>query len=130
MRCRFATKEEFQDFIVRFEWRAHKKSYNSGFFIRGTDTFKNQIQIGPGADGQLFANRKEGKGVPELHKPGGEWNSWEVTCIGSKVMLKVNGKLAWEVDNFKPMKGPLGIESYGSALDFKNLRIKVIEPKK
>ncbi len=37
------TKEEFDDFIVRFEWRPAKKGYNSGFFIRG-----RQIQMAQG----------------------------------------------------------------------------------
>jgi hypothetical protein len=119
------TKDEFADFIVRFEWRPHKKGYNSGFFIRGN----NQIQMFQRDAGLLFGYTKQTKGVPELHKEPGEWNEWEVTCIGTKVALKVNGKLAWEIDNFKPKKGTLGIEAEGSAIDFRNLRIKVIEPK-
>jgi len=120
------TKDEFTDFVVRFQWRPHKKGYNSGFFIRGN----NQIQMLQSDCGHLLTNPKETKGVPDLHKPPGEWNEWEVACIGTKVSLKVNGKLAWEIDTFKPKKGPLGIEAEGHAIDFKNLRIKVIEAKR
>jgi hypothetical protein len=118
------TKDEFEDFIVRFEWRPAKKGYNSGFFIRGS----NQIQMAQGGAGQLFG-AKESKAVPQLHKEPGEWNEWEVSCIGPKVGLKVNGKLAWEVDNFKPVKGPIGIEAEGHYIDFKNIRLKKIEKK-
>jgi hypothetical protein len=115
------TTESFEDFVVRFEWRPKKKGYNSGFYLRGT----NQIQMQQQNAGQWTVGKKT-KGAPDLHKPPGEWNEWEVTCIGSKVSLKVNGKLAWEIDDFKAKKGPLGIEAEGHYIDFRNLRIKVI----
>jgi hypothetical protein len=62
--------------------------------------------------------------VPQLHKPPGEWNQWEVTCAGPKVSLKVNGQPAWEIDNFKPVRGPLGIEAEGHSIEFRNIRVK------
>jgi hypothetical protein len=49
-----------------------------------------------------------------------------VSCIGPKVSLRVNGELAWEVDDFKPKRGPIGIEAEGAHIDFRNLRIKEI----
>lgn len=116
------TKDSFEDFILRLEWRPAKKGYNSGLFIRGN----NQIQMQQQNCGHLMSNTKETKGVPNLHKAPGEWNEWEVVCIGSKIGLKVNGTQAWEIDTFKAKKGPIGIEAEGHAIDFKNLRIKVI----
>jgi hypothetical protein len=118
-RSHLFTKEKFDDFVVRFEWRPVKKGYNSGFFIRGW----NQIQMAQGGAGMLFGS-KEAKGVPKLHKPPGEWNCWEVTCNGPKLSLKVNGKLAWEIDKFKPVRGPLGVEAEGHAIEFRKMRIK------
>jgi hypothetical protein len=115
------TKDEFDDFVVRFAWRPEKKGYNSGFLLRG-----RQIQIAQGGAGMLFGS-DTAKAVPRLHKPPGEWNEWEVTCIGSKLSLKVNGTLAWEIDDFKPRRGPLGIEAEGHAIDFRDLRIKVLQ---
>ena len=119
-RSHLFTKDQFDDFIVRFEWRPAKKGYNSGFFVRG-----RQIQMAQGVAGMLFG-AKGTRGVPQLHKPPGEWNEWEVTCIGPKVSLKVNGKPAWEIDDFKPVRGPLGIEAEGHAIDFRNIRIKKV----
>ena len=118
-RSHLFTKEEFDDFIVRFQWRPAKKGYNSGFYIRGS----NQIQLAQGGAGQLFG-AKGTKAVPKLHKPPGEWNEWEVSCIGPKVSLKVNGKPAWEIDNFKPVRGALGIEAEGHYIEFRKFRIK------
>lgn len=116
------TEKSYKDFIVRFEWRPKKNGYNSGFFIRGG----NQIQMQQSDAGHLLGV-KGTKGVPKLHKAPGEWNEWEVTCVGSKVALKVNGMPAWEVDHFKAKSGTLGIEAEGHPIDFRNLRIKVIE---
>ena len=119
-RSHLFTKETFEHFIVRFEWRPAKQGYNSGFFVRG-----RQIQMAQGGAGGLFG--PEGpKGVPQLHKPPGEWNEWEVTCIGPNLSLKVNGQPAWEIDNFKSANRPLGIEAEGHCIEFRNMRIKKI----
>jgi hypothetical protein len=122
-RSHLFTKDQFEDFVVRFEWRPAKKGYNSGFFVRG-----RQIQMAQGGAGMLFGS-EVAKAVPKLHKPPGEWNEWEVTCVGTKLSLKVNGKLAWEIDDFKPARRPLGIEAEGHAIDFRNMRIKRLDKK-
>ena len=119
------TKDSFEDFILRLEWRPAKKGYNSGIFIRGN----NQLQMQQQNCGMLMSNTKETKGVPKLHKAPGEWNEWEVVCVGSNVSLKVNGTLAWKIDNFKAKKGTIGIEAEGHRIDFRNLRIKEIGKK-
>ena len=120
-RSHLFTKDSFEDFIVRFEWRPAKKGYNSGFFVRG-----RQIQMAQGGAGMLFRS-EVAKAVPKLHKPPGEWNAWEVTCVGTKLALKVNGKLAWEIDDFKPARRPLGIEAEGHYIEFRNMRVKRLE---
>lgn len=116
------TEKEYDNFVVRFEFRPKKKGYNSGFYIRGG----NQINLAQKDAGRLFGY-KNTKPVPELHKAPGEWNEWEVTCAGPKVTLKVNGQLAWSIDNFKPKRGPIGIQAEGQPIDFRNLRIKVLD---
>lgn len=119
------TQEEFDDFVIRFEFRPVKKGYNSGFFLRGN----NQINLAQKDAGRLMT-AKATKAVPELHKEPGQWNEWEVTCIGPKVSLKVNGKTAWEINDFKPVKGPIGLQAEGQPIDFRNLRIKKVHKEK
>lgn len=117
------TEKKYDNFIVRLEFRPEKKGYNSGLFIRGNNQINlNQKQVG------LLIGHKGTKAVPELHKEPGEWNEWEVSGIGPKVTLKVNGKQAWSIDDFKPTSGTLGLQAEGQHIDFKNLRIKVIAP--
>lgn len=115
------TEKKFQDFVLRFEWRPHRKGYNSGLFVRG-----RQIQIADGSAGMLFGS-KSAPGAPQLHHPPGQWNSWEVICTGSRLVLRVNGKTAWEIDDFRPVALPLGIEAEGHPIDFRNLRIKRLD---
>ena len=116
------TEKEFDNFIIRYQFRPKKKGYNSGFYIRG----KNQINLAQRDAGRLFGY-KNTKAVPDLHKEPGEWNEWEVTCNGPNVTLKVNGKLAWSIDNFRPKSGVIGIQAEGRAIDFKNIRIKSLD---
>ncbi len=116
------TEKKYDDFIVRFEFRPEKKGYNSGFFLRGG----NQINLAQKDAGRLMVS-KSSKAVPELHKEPGEWNEWEVTCIGPRVTLKVNGKEAWTIDDFKAKSGPIGIQAEGQHIDFKNLRVKALK---
>jgi len=115
------TEEKFRDFVLRFEWRPHRKGYNSGLFVRG-----RQIQIADGSAGMLFGSKKA-PAVPQLHHPPGQWNAWEVTCTGNRLVLRVNGKTAWEIDDFRPAESPLGIEAEGHPIDFRNLRIKRLD---
>lgn len=125
-----ASQWDFDDFDVRLQWRAHKKTYNSGFYVRsGKSVGANQINLNAPAVGELIntvpALKGKGKGVPELHKVGGsgEWNDWRVLAVGNKITFWVNGKQAWEVDEFVPARGYLGMQAEGT-IDFKNLRIK------
>lgn len=125
-----ATQWDFDDFDVRLQWRAHKKTYNSGFYVRsGKNVGANQINLNAPAVGELIntvpALKGKGKGVPELHKEGGngEWNDWRVLLVGNKINFWVNGKPAWEIDEFVPARGYLGLQAEGT-IDFRNLRIK------
>ncbi len=122
-RSHLFTAQDYEDFVVRFEWRAKMDGYNSGFFVRG-----KQIQMAQRSVGLLLGS-KNTKGVLELHKPTGEWNQWEVSCAGQKLALKVNGKEAWAIEDFAAKAGPIGIEAEGHPLDFRNLRVRPIEKK-
>src|SRR5437870_3706089 len=92
---------DYEDFDVRFEWRALKKGYNSGFYIRsGRKVNANQINLAQNDCGHLMGGAKGGKAVPELQMAPGEWNAWRVLAVGDKVTFWCNGRLAWEVTGF------------------------------
>mgnify|MGYP001616263512 CR=1 FL=1 len=120
-----ASQWDYEDFDVRFSWKAHKKGYNSGFFVRsGRAVNANQINLAQSDCGHLMGSVPGGKKVPELQNPPGEWNEWRVLVKGDKLTFWCNDKQAWEVTGFKPARGYLGLQAEGHAIDFKNLRIK------
>ncbi len=122
-----ASEKEYRDFTIRFEWRAEKKGYDSGFYIRsGKNVGANQIQLGQGGEGSL-GGVQGAKAVPKMHKPPGEWNAWEVTCVADRVTFVVNGERAWEGTGFQAEKGYFGIQAEGHRLEFRNIRIKEIK---
>lgn len=119
-----ATQWDFTDFEARFQWKALKPGYNSGFFVRSArDKGTNQINLAQKSAGNLMGF-KGGPGVPDLQKEPGEWNEWRVLAQGDKLTFWANGKQAWEVVGFKPARGYLGWQAEGAALDFKNIRVK------
>lgn len=124
-----STDREFADFEMRFEWRAMKDRYNSGFWIRsGPKLGSNQINLAKGAEGKFMANAKGGDPVPQLQKPAGEWNEWRVVVAGENVAFYCNGQKAWEATALKPASGYIGLQAEGAALEFRNLRIREIKP--
>jgi hypothetical protein len=122
-----ASDKEYADFDLRLEWRAHKKGYNSGLFIRsGRNVSANQINLAQSDAGHLMGGAKGGKAVPELQKNPGEWNDWRVLAVGDRVTLWCNGKQAWDVTGFNTRRGYIGLQAEGAAIDFRNMRIKVL----
>lgn len=119
---------DYEDFDMRFQWRAMRARYNSGFYIRSRRKVgNNQINLAKGAEGRFFGGKmKGGKAVPALQKPAMEWNEWRVLVVGDKVKFWCNGKLAWEGTEFQSKNGHIGLQAEGAPLEFRRLRIKEI----
>ena len=77
-----------------------------------------------------------------MSKPAGQWNTMEVTCKGTDIIIVVNGFKVVDVDfatlteplgKFKtpycklPLKGYFGLQSHGKEIAFKNIRIKPLD---
>ncbi len=122
------TQWDYDDFDMRFQWRAMREKYNSGFFIRSARKVRpNQINLAKGAEGRFFGGKmKGGKAVPELQNPPFEWNEWRVRIVGDTVTFWCNGKLAWEGTEFQSKRGHIGLQAEGAPLEIRNLRIKEI----
>lgn len=57
-------------------------------------------------------------------KPSPEWNHYRITGNNGEIKLEVNGKLVTQGRDCVPRKGFLALESEGSEVHFRNLRIK------
>jgi len=120
-----ASQEEYENFELRLEWRGLKPNYNSGVYIRsGKNVGANQINLAQKSCGGLIGGPKGSKPVPELQKEPGEWNEWRIIADGTKLTLHCNGKLAWEISDFKTPKGYIGLQAEGQPMEFRNIRIK------
>jgi len=62
----------------------------------------------------------------ELSKGAGEWNHYYVRGINGEVRLWVNGEEVSGGKDAKPASGYLCLESEGSPIEFKNLRVRVL----
>ena len=123
-----ASQREFADFDVRFQWRAMREKYNSGFFIRsGREVKENQINLSQAAVGKLMSGGQGGDPVPKLQKPVGEWNDWRVLAVGDHVTFWCNGEPAWEVKGFRDRRGYLGLQAEGAPMEFRKIRIKELD---
>jgi len=57
------------------------------------------------------------------------WNHYYVRAIDGEVRLWVNGEEVSGGDNISPASGFLCLESEGAPVEFKNLRLRVLDPK-
>jgi 3-keto-disaccharide hydrolase len=84
----------------------------------GKPTFKPFEPRSP--DGSRSFPRKE------LTKGSGEWNHYYIRAINGEVRLWVNGEEVSGGNNAQPPSGYLCLESEGSPIEFKNLRIRLL----
>ncbi len=64
-----------------------------------------------------------GKDDP-VEKPLGEWNRYEIECVGGTVKLTVNGKLANEGTGGSLTRGRIGLQAEGAEVHFRNVELR------
>jgi hypothetical protein len=89
---------------------------NGDVFAVGTSRMKPFSPTSPDGS-RSFPSKRLSKGV-------GEWNHYYVRCINGEVRLWVNGEEVSGGTGCKPASGYLCLESEGSPVEFKNLRIR------
>ena len=133
------TEEKFRDFVARFEYKIPEKS-NSGFYLRG----RHEIQIADdysrgrptmGGNGAIYQVAPVSKFVS---KAPGEWQKAEVTMVGNKVTLILNGEkvhdsvevnkaTGGELDRNLDQPGPIMLQGDHGSIDFRNIEIKELK---
>jgi hypothetical protein len=136
--------KEIGDAIFHFEFRytriEGKTGYNSGAYVRNSNdgSIWHQAQFGDAKDGYLFgetltADSKKkffnlAKQVKDMRvRPAGEWNTFEVTARGKVLTLWVNGAVTCEFPDCGLAKGRIGLEAEGYRIEFRDLRIKLLD---
>jgi hypothetical protein len=145
------TKKEFSDYHLHVEWRYPDEPTNSGVFVHVNgpdllwpDHFQAQLKYQEAGDfivhgvGQratindtVYTSTQEDRPLlPKVHptneKPAGEWNSYDITCRGNTIELRVNGLLQNTATNCNLTSGAIGLQAEGSRIQFRNLWVEAL----
>jgi hypothetical protein len=131
---------EVGDFVFRVEWRfvpePDARGYNSGVMVRNSADGRawHQAQTGDRSGGYLFGETPADgklrgfKAGPDpadgAVKPAGEWNTYEITCIGDELVLRTNGRETSRFDACGQARGHVGLEAEGYTIEFRNVTIE------
>jgi len=146
------TKKEFENYRLHVEWRYPEKPTNSGVFLHTVGPDKiwpthYQCQLKHLSAGDFII---QGEGVsatvrdtvylstpkvkpiatkmkPSSEKNPGEWNSYDIVCMGNTVEVKVNGVLQNYATKCSISKGGIGLQAEGSKIQFRKIWIEKIK---
>jgi Domain of Unknown Function (DUF1080)/GMC oxidoreductase len=149
------TREEFDNFTLRLDWRVSFADDNSGVFIRfpalgNTDPANDwkpavdqgyEIQIddtgkNPDVNPNVFNDPLHRTGAIYKLQPAnnlaslpvGQWNAYEIVANGNDIKVTLNSQLVSHLPSGnRSLKGFIGLQNhhFGSKVQFRNIRIKV-----
>ncbi len=125
----------------------HRPNADSGVYLRGSTKAQVNIWCWPIGSGEIYGYRHDATQPPEVRrgatprlkadKPVGEWNSFEITLVGDRVTIRLNGKAVIQNAQLPgiPERGPIGLQHHGTFKDgkydgasalmqFRNIEIK------
>jgi hypothetical protein len=146
------TAEMYENFELELEFRHLKSGGNAGVFVwsdalpvRGQPFTRSvEVQVMDGLEGDGFTSDGDifpihgAVMTPENGRPGSSrafptqrrmkpspmWNHYRVMCQNGDISLAVNGEIVTRGRACSPRKGYICLESEGSPIQFRNLRIK------
>jgi len=139
------TEKDYGDFELLVDYRTVPLA-DSGIYLRGCPQVQiwdhtNPKEFRNGADkgsGGLWNNSTGAPGKDPLvlaDKPFGEWNSFRIVMIGSRVTVGLNDKLVVDHANLEnyydrktpvPVKGPIELQTHGGEIRWRNIFIREI----
>lgn len=144
----------YADYQLELEWRWPSNAGNSGVMLHIVNQdviwpkcVEAQLQATHAGDFYMFSDARSpdelvarnpngvstGRLVrkgPSLEKPTGEWNRYDILVEGSTITLTVNGQLANKITNITPTAGMIGLQAEGTAVEFRNVKLKSLPPLK
>ena len=106
---------------TNYEKRGKKADWfttNGDVFPVGTSKMKPFPPVSPNGS-RSFPSKNLSKGVKE-------WNHYYIRCINGEVRLWVNGEEVSGGSGCTPSEGYICLESEGSPIEFKNIRVRVL----
>ena len=139
--------EQFGDFTLRLQFQTSVPESNSGVFLRVPEVPVSDDYIYHSFEIQIHATAEDPihrtGGVydamaPSQHlaKPPGEWNDMEISFVGDRITVSVNGtqvvdwsaEPAGKVADFAP-RGYIGLQNHDweTSVWFRNIRVKKLD---
>ncbi len=140
------SQREYGDFVLKMDFRFLDKEANSGIFIRTAKTSKQdengwpdngyQVQCMDTIDGGRplatmipygappYKDKSDLAALRKVYRPAGEWNSYEITCVGEELTVKLNGAVITTATDIKRPSGHVGIQGEHGRVEFRKLRLK------
>jgi hypothetical protein len=139
--------EPFGDFTLRLQFQTSIPGSNSGVFIRVPEVPVSDDYIYHSFEVQINATAPEGihrtAGIydavapsEDLAKPPGEWNDMEISFVGDRITVILNGtqvvdwnaEPAGKVADFAP-RGYIGLQNHDrdNSTWFRNIRVKKLD---
>jgi hypothetical protein len=131
--------KSFRDFTLEVEWKVRHKCNNSGIFVRFPEKSDDpryavdngyEIQIddcaGKYQTGAIYDQRAPTK---VASKPAGEWNKYEITIVGQRYTIVLNGEKVNEFEGQRGRTGYIGLQNHDpiSQASFRKVRVREIE---
>jgi hypothetical protein len=141
--------------VVEYRWAAAEKPGNSGIFSRIKGEMKAippaievQLQHGNAGDVMGLHGKNIAPGQPrffavkahplagdiagvkklvDAEKPSREWNHVEIVAEGPHYTVRINGQLVNEVDGVEVVRGPVGVQSEGGAVEFRRIALTPLD---
>jgi len=128
---------EFGDFILRGEY-LQEPGGNSGVFVRFPEPGQDPwIAVKQGHEMEIGENAAAKGSTASIYpfqgptflplKPEGEWNAYEIRCIGRTYEVTLNGRL---VNRFvdatgRPLRGHIGLQNYPHEKTVQHRRVRI-----
>lgn len=64
------------------------------------------------------------KALQAAEKAPGEWNQYQIDCVGDRLELRINGVLVNQITGLDVVAGPIGLQSEGAEIHFRNVVIE------
>jgi len=139
------SKKTFGDFTLFLEFRFLEEGANSGIFVRTGPTSHNdesgwpdngyQIQCMDTMEGAYplgaiidygappFQSDFDREVLKSAYRPTGEWQTFEITCVGETITVKLNGITVSKATDIKNLSGHAGIQGEMGLLEFKKIEV-------
>ncbi len=66
--------------------------------------------------------------APELARPVNVWNECRINSRDGRIIVEINGKRAGEIAGATPASGRIALQSEGSAVQFRRIRLRNLTP--